>query len=224
MPLHAQAWREAARWARVPVTVREIYAWEGEPGLVTARRLLRRAGRAPTTAAASALLHEKEQRFSQSARRIRVDRETGAVVRALAARGVPMALVTGTSSRELARMLPRALRHVFRAVVTGDRVHRGKPHPESYRTAFRALGLRPRGAVVVENAPNGIRSARRARAGLVIALTSSLPARYLREAHVIVPTARKLRDELMRRLTLPQSDRYNTKVDGLRHPTHKERA
>jgi len=82
----------------------------------------------------------------------------------------------------------------------GDRVRRGKPHPEPYRRAFQRLGVKPAQAVVVENAPYGIRAARRAHAGLVIALASSLPNTFLREAHIVVssiPQLCKLLDRLV---------------------------
>jgi beta-phosphoglucomutase-like phosphatase (HAD superfamily) len=88
---------------------------------------------------------------------------------------------------------------VFDAVMTGDQVRRGKPHPEPYRRAMRMLGIRPRHAVVIENAPNGIRSARLAGAGLIVALASSLPRRFLSGASVIVGSPAAL-DAALRRL------------------------
>jgi len=103
-----------------------------------------------------------------------------------------LGLVTGTSSREVRRVVPARTLAKFHAVITGDRVRHGKPHPEPYRRAVRSLRVRSRHTVVVENAPYGIRSARAAGIGLVVALASSLPPRFLREAHCVVPSVKRL--------------------------------
>jgi beta-phosphoglucomutase len=175
------------------VSRREIYAWEGESGAVSAATLLRRARRrAPRPDEVRALLADKERLFKRMAHPVRIDARLGALLRWLRARRVPLALVTGTSAHEVRRIVPAPVRRLFRVIITGDTVRRGKPHPEPYRTAIRRLKIRPGGAAVVENAPYGIRSARRAGAGLVIALASSLPPRYLREAHVVVRTVPQL--------------------------------
>ena len=199
MPLHAQAWQEALQRYGLRASRREIYRWEGEPGRVTAQRLLRRAGRPATSEAITALLGGKERRFAQLARRIAIVPAFQRLLQRLAARGTALALVTGTSWREVQRVVPRAVRARFRVLITGDRVRHGKPHPEPYRRAMRELRVPPARTAVLENAPYGIRSAQHAGAGLVIALASSLPPRYLREADGIVrsPTeAARLLDQL----------------------------
>ncbi len=192
MPLHAQAWQEALKEQGMRVARRLIYVWEGEPGTVTARRLLRHYGRKSTPQAITALLHRKEQRFGQLATHIRVHPQLVQALRRLAHSKVLLGLVTGTSSREIRRILPRSVLKRFDAIVTGDRVRHGKPHPEPYRKAFAKLHLKPQQAIVVENAPNGIQAARRARAGLIIALASSLPKRFLKGADLIVDSVDEL--------------------------------
>lgn len=73
----------------------------------------------------------------------------------LRALGVPQALVT-MSYRELAdAVVARLPGGLFGAVVTGDEVTNGKPHPEPYLTAARALGADPAGCVVIEDSPRG---------------------------------------------------------------------
>lgn len=201
MPLHARAWQEAMRRHGLRASNREIYLWEGEPGRVTARRLLRRAGRPATAQAIAAVLRDKERRFARLARHISIVPAFKTLLPRLSSRGVALALVTGTSWREVQRVVPRALRARFRVMVTGDRVRHGKPHPEPYRHAMRELRVPPARTMVLENAPHGIRSAKRARAGAVVALASSLPPAYLREADRIVRTpevAARLLDDLTR--------------------------
>jgi len=208
MPLHATAWLDvASRW-NLPVSRREIYRWEGEPGTVTARRLLGRLpvypararwrgtgkqGRLILANTATTLLREKEACFTTLARGIRVHAPWVALLKTLHQRRIALALVTGTSRAEVQRIVPRAILDRFDVIVTGDSVRHGKPHPEPYRTACRRLRIPPSRAVVIENAPYGIQSARRARIGCIVALTSSLPAAYLQGADVIVHSGRQLR-------------------------------
>ena len=202
MPLHARAWREALAPHGVRVSSREIYAWEGEPGRITARTLLRRAKKRPTRESIAGVLHAKERRFTHLARHIRIVPSFRRLLRRLAARGVALALVTGTSHAEAHRVVPGDVRKLFRVIITGDRIRHGKPHPEPYRRAMRALALPPARTLVVENAPYGIRSARRARAGQIVALASSLPPRYLREADVILRSPAEV-IRMLDRLTKP---------------------
>jgi HAD superfamily hydrolase (TIGR01509 family) len=196
MRFHASAWLSAARSHRVSVRREEVYQWEGEPGMATARRLLRRSGRHCSRASCRALLDAKERRFSAMGHAVAVTREWSALLSWLQRQQVPLGLVTGTSSGELARVVPAQVRRRFSVVVTGNQVKRGKPHPEPYQRAFTALRVAPRRVVVVENAPYGIRSARRAGSGYVIGLTSSLPAAYLGESDQIVKDCAAVRAAL----------------------------
>jgi beta-phosphoglucomutase-like phosphatase (HAD superfamily) len=47
----------------------------------------------------------------------------------------------------------------FGAVVTGDEVREGKPHPEPYLRAAALLGVDPRRCVAVEDSPTGVAAA-----------------------------------------------------------------
>lgn len=84
------------------------------------------------------------------------------LLEALAAQGVPNALVT-MSYRRLAESVVGALPSgLFAVLVTGDEVTHGKPHPEPYLEAARRLGVAPGDCVAIEDSPNGVRSARAA--------------------------------------------------------------
>ncbi len=78
---------------------------------------------------------------------------------ALGAQGVPSALVT-MSWRSLADAVLQALpAGTFAAVVTGDEVPHGKPHPAPYHRAAALLGVEPGACVAIEDSPTGVRSA-----------------------------------------------------------------
>ena len=81
------------------------------------------------------------------------------LLESLAAQSVPCALVT-MSWESLATAVVSNLPHgSFTAVVTGDVVLHGKPHPEPYLVAARMLGVDIGACVAIEDSPPGVASA-----------------------------------------------------------------
>ena len=73
--------------------------------------------------------------------------------------GVPTALVTMSYRRLVEAVLAGLPAGSFGAVVTGDEVREGKPHPEPYLRAAAQLGVDPRRCVALEDSPTGVASA-----------------------------------------------------------------
>jgi len=97
-----------------------------------------------------------------------------------------LALVTSTS-RKIQRKVFKEydLNKYFDIVINGDLVKKGKPDPEPYALAIKKLGFKPNECVVIEDADNGVLSAKRAGAK-VIAITNTLPKSRLKKADFIV--------------------------------------
>ena len=107
------------------------------------------------------LLQKKEALFKE----IVQDRfipGTRRFVKSLVRSGLQLSLVTGTARHELNRILPLPLRQLFEVIITADDVKIGKPDPEPYLCALANLGIAAHEAVVIENAPFGIQSAKAA--------------------------------------------------------------
>ncbi len=99
----------------------------------------------------------KEILFSEGMR-LRVlpgAREVFEIARAAA---LPVAIVTGSSRRELEHALPILGLHAQRlaAAVCAEDVSRGKPHPDGYLQAARRLGVDPERCLVIEDSEVGI--------------------------------------------------------------------
>ena len=72
---------------------------------------------------------------------------------------VPCALVTMSYRRFAAPILAALPEGTFAEVITGDAVLHGKPHPEPYLKAARALGVDPADCLAIEDSNTGARSA-----------------------------------------------------------------
>jgi HAD superfamily hydrolase (TIGR01509 family) len=90
----------------------------------------------------------------------------------LRAAGVPCALVTMSYARFAAPIVAALPPGTFDAVITGDAVDRGKPHPEPYLAAARALDVLAGECLAIEDSDTGATSA--AAAGCTV-LVSPLP-------------------------------------------------
>lgn len=73
---------------------------------------------------------------------------------------IPCALATGSEMPVVKAVLAtHGWTDVFRVLVTGDQVERGKPHPEPFLRAAELLGVDPKNCLALEDSANGSRSA-----------------------------------------------------------------
>lgn len=88
--------------------------------------------------------------------------------------GVPTALVTMSYRAITEPLLARLPSDTFDAVVVGDEVQYGKPHPEPYLAAARNLGIDPADCIAIEDSPTGAASAQAAGC-LVLVIPNHVP-------------------------------------------------
>jgi HAD superfamily hydrolase (TIGR01509 family) len=78
----------------------------------------------------------------------------------LDALGLPRAVCTSSSPASVQRQLgPSGIVSRFDALVARGDYRQGKPHPEPYLTAARALSVDPRNCLALEDSHNGVRAA-----------------------------------------------------------------
>ncbi len=183
MRYHYLAWKKVFAGEGLAIRRYEIYRREGQDGLSSIREIFSDHRRSCDTKQARRILAEKEAIFKLTVKP-RLISGAGSFIRRLKKHGFIIGLVTGTSRSEVLKILPDDLLSLFDVSVTGDEVRRSKPDPEPYFTAVKRLGLKKGEAFVIENAPFGIRAAKAA--GLYcVALKTSLPAPYLKEADAV---------------------------------------
>ncbi len=183
MPYHFIAWYESLGQFGVRVSCFDVYLKEGERWDKTLNHLLINAGRLPTPVLLKKIFSLRQKIFKKYFKRF-IFKDVMGLLICLKKKGYLLGLVTGTPLREVERILPVSIRRLFDHVVAGDQVKEGKPHPEPYLKAAKALKVKPQECVVIENAPLGIKSAKRAHM-FCIALTTSLPHEYLKGADAV---------------------------------------
>lgn len=99
--------------------------------------------------------------------------------------GITLGLVTGASRHRIDQTLPKFIRSYYGTIITSDDVVNTKPDPEPYLKAAAALECPIGEALVVENAPLGIASAKSG-GFFCIAVGTTLPAEKLKQADVVV--------------------------------------
>lgn len=189
MPQHAQAWVEVMTGRGFRFTREEAYLHEGRTGAATIRLICEREGITLTDEETDALYRAKTELF-QTLPPPRSIPGAYALLQQVVRGGLMPMIVTGSGQPDL---LDR-LREEFPGIpftrdrmVTSFDVKYGKPHPEPYLMALEKGRLRPREAIVVENAPLGVASARAAGLFVVAVNTGLLSDACLSEAgaHVI---------------------------------------
>lgn len=187
MPYHFLAWYEALRPFGIRVSCFEVYTREGERWEDTLKDLLKANDIKPTKQLLRKIFFLRQKIFKKSFKRF-IFRDIEELIFCLKRKGYLLGLVTGTPEKEMRRILPAKIRKSFDSLITGDKVKNGKPHPEPYLKAALSLGVAPSECMVIENAPLGIRSAKKAGA-FCLALTTSLPREYLKDADMVVDHA-----------------------------------
>jgi beta-phosphoglucomutase len=184
MPYHFLAWYEALRPWGIRVTCFDVFAKEGEKWQKSLYDFLKKANIKPEQKTLQAIFKERQRIFKKYFRRF-IFKGAEEFLIYLKNNGHTLGLVTGTPTDEIKTILPIKIRNLFTCIIAGDLVKKGKPHPEPYLKAAKYLKLKPSECIVVENAPYGIESAKKA-GMFCIAITTSLPKEYLKKADIIV--------------------------------------
>jgi HAD superfamily hydrolase (TIGR01509 family) len=112
---------------------------------------------------------------------------------------IMLAVVTGGYRDHVSKIINEFFDGYFSAIVTADDVKNTKPYPEPYLKGATLLGVRPAQCLVIENAPMGIQSAKKA--GMdVLAITSTLTKDHLQEADFIADSFKEIEDYLKKNI------------------------
>ena len=182
MPNHAVAWQQSMAHFGIRMTAQDAYATEGARGVDTIRMMVRQQqGREISEQEAQVMYDEKTRLFHQ----MPAPPVMPGIPELMAQMndcGLQIGVVTGSGQRPLIDRLLRDFGTYLdeRHITTAYDVKRGKPNPDPYLMGLeKAGGLKPWEALVVENAPLGVRAGVAARIFTIAVNTGPLPAELL---------------------------------------------
>ncbi|MDE6793871.1 MAG: 3-dehydroquinate synthase [Muribaculaceae bacterium] len=177
MPHHARAWHQMMKEQGIDTVQEEFFLYEGMTGQATINLIFNRElGRDTTPEEAKRLYTRKAELFVNSGKK---EPMPGAdrMLRALMRGGIPRVLVTGSAQSSLLNSLnddyPGAFPDNLR--VTALDVKYGKPNPEPYLIGAAKVGVDPKQAIVIENAPLGVRAGKASGAFTIAVTTGPIP-------------------------------------------------
>ena len=200
MPNHAYAWSHAMTQFGLEMTAYEAYLHEGRTGSGTIDILTQRYwGRDATPEEIERIYAAKADLFNTLPKPKPMP---GALEALTAAKelGCKIVLVTGSGQAKLLESLEQHYPGFFREelMVTGFDVKYGKPHPEPYLMGLQKAGVKAEEAIVVENAPLGVESAKGAGIFTIAANTGPLEDKILKDAgaDIVLPGMMEVADLL----------------------------
>jgi beta-phosphoglucomutase len=186
MPWHAESWQRVFREINIEIPKMEIFKREGMSGLASIVDILKAYNHPiPTDDELEKLLLKKLAIFETG--KVGIYPYALDIIKLIKHRNLKTGLVTGSLRRSVNYMLKDDLLPCFDVIVAVDEILNGKPHPEPYLTAMAELKSKPEDVLVIENAPLGITSAKKAGADC-FALETTLETHFLKDADKIFKT------------------------------------
>ena len=105
--------------------------------------------------------------------------------------GIPKAVATSTqTSKAIDKLEKSGIAHRFSTLIGGDQVSNGKPAPEIYINAAKALSVEPANCLALEDSPNGVKAAVAAKMRVIQIPDTVQPDEALKSmGHIIVQDA-----------------------------------
>ena len=199
MPNHAIAWQESMARFQIHMTAEDAYATEGARGMDTIRMMVRIQQQREIDEPEAQKMYDEKSRLFHSLPEAPIMPGILNLMAQIRDLGMQCGVVTGSGQRPLIkRILKDFGAFVDEAhITTAYDVRRGKPNPDPYLVGLeKAGGLQPWQAVVIENAPLGIRAGVAARIFTIGVNTGPLPNDQLLQsgAHLLFPSMTDLSD------------------------------
>lgn len=181
MKNHAEAWNQAMKVYGMTLSREEAYMHEGRTGKATINIVSKRErGYEVDDEEASRIYQTKSDIFNNLPKAEPMP-GAGDLLHHLMDTNITPVLVTGSGQRSLLDKLNHYYPNVFHQnlMVTAYDVQYGKPNPEPYLMGLKKAGIEANQAVVVENAPLGVRAGVAAGIFTIAVNTGPLPNHVL---------------------------------------------
>ena len=162
---HAVAWVQSMKKFGINMTADDAYATEGARGVDTIRYMVKQQQNREITEEEAQAMYDEKSRIFHSMPEAPIMPGILDLMEQIQQAGISIGVVTGSGQKPLiARILRDFGKYVSpEHITTAYDVPRGKPNPDPYLIGLKKAGnLLPSEAIVVENAPLGVRAGRAA--------------------------------------------------------------
>jgi HAD superfamily hydrolase (TIGR01509 family) len=183
MPFHCKAIQTAAKQeVNIDVAQRDVYLLEGMPGEDMVKELLRQKRYTGNIEELSNddsdklnfLAHRIHERKKKVFQQINASAPINGATEVVSNIGCKKALVSGAAKQEVDSIIDKYFgKDAFDVVVSGEDLEEGKPSPDPFQTALIKMGLTESEAIVVENAPLGVKAANNAKLKCIVTLNNT---------------------------------------------------
>ena len=199
MKNHAVAWVQSMQKFGINMTADDAYATEGARGVDTIRYMVRQQKGIEISEAQAQEMYDEKSRIFHSMPEAPIMPGILSLMEQISNAGISIGVVTGSGQKPLiARILRDFGKYVTpEHITTAYDVPRGKPNPDPYLIGLQKAGnLQPSEAIVVENAPLGIRAGIAANIYTVAVNTGPLADQVLLDAgaSILFHTMKELSD------------------------------
>lgn len=178
MPFHARSWHQLFLDLGVKNSdPDEYYLYEGMKGADTIGLILKRELNRDTTEEERNEIYSQKTALFQHCGEAKKMPGADAMLKGVRALGLSTVLVTGSGQPSLLDKISRDYPGYFpkERMVTAFDVVNGKPHPEPYLRGLEKAGVKPSEAIVIENAPLGVRAGKAAGIFTIAVTTGPIP-------------------------------------------------
>jgi beta-phosphoglucomutase len=183
MPFHCEAIKTAAKQeVDIDVEQRDVYLLEGMPGEDMVKELLKHKRYTGNIDAVSddnseeldSIAHQIHERKKTIFEQINASAPIPDAKELVSSLRCKKALVSGAAKQEVHSIINKYFgKDAFDVIVTGEDLEEGKPSPDPFRTALIKMGLTETEAIVVENAPLGVKAANNAGIRCIVTLNNT---------------------------------------------------
>lgn len=165
MPKHSVAWVKAMNEVGLPFTSHDAYMNEGQPGADTVNMVFTKVHVRESTEKEREEIYSLKSKYFDELGEPQPMAFSLEILKKLKEKGLKLFVVTGSAHPTLLTNIQTFFPDIFKEenVISALDVKRGKPYPEPYLKALEKAGVEPWEAVVIENAPLGVKSSSTAR-------------------------------------------------------------
>ena len=199
MPNHAIAWQQSMAQFGIHMSAEDAYATEGARGVDTIRMMVKKQQGRDINEAEAQRMYDVKSHIFHELPEAPIMPGILELMQQIKKGGILCGVVTGSGQRPLINRILKDFGAFVdeNQITTAYDVKRGKPNPDPYLMGLKKAGnLKPYEAIVVENAPLGIRAGAAAKIFTIGVNTGPLSNERLLEAgaDLLFPTMQDLSD------------------------------